>query len=60
EHDESQKYFEQLLDSSTDEDRAWIEFNIGRALDCKGQLKEAEKYYIRAYNRMIEDGPKRF
>ncbi|CAF2087956.1 unnamed protein product, partial [Rotaria magnacalcarata] len=45
--------------SSTDEDRAWVEFNIGRALDCKGQLKEAEKDYIRAYKRMKEDGPTR-
>ncbi|CAF4097046.1 unnamed protein product [Rotaria magnacalcarata] len=44
---------------STDEDRAWVEFNIGRALDCKGQLKEAEKDYIRAYKRMKEDGPTR-
>lgn len=59
EYDESQKYFEQLLDSSTDEDRAWIEFNIGRALDGKGQLKEAAKYYSRAYKRMMEDGPQR-
>ncbi|CAF3411572.1 unnamed protein product [Rotaria sp. Silwood2] len=60
EYDESQQYFEQLLDKSNNEDRAWIEFNIGRALDCKGQWKEAEKYYSRAYNRMMEHGPKRF
>ncbi|CAF4187374.1 unnamed protein product, partial [Rotaria sordida] len=56
EYDESQKYFEQLLDKSNNEDRSWIEFNIGRALDFKGQWKEAEKYYNRAYNRMMEDG----
>ncbi|CAF1350606.1 unnamed protein product [Rotaria sordida] len=59
EYDESQKYFEQLLDKSNNEDRPWIEFNIGRALDFKGQWKEAEKYYNCAYNLMMEDGSKR-
>ncbi|CAF4184468.1 unnamed protein product [Rotaria sordida] len=36
EYDESQKYFQQLLDKTNNEDRPWIEFNIGRALDFKG------------------------
>ncbi|CAF4249730.1 unnamed protein product, partial [Rotaria sordida] len=36
-YDKSQKYFEELLQKPDGEDIAWIEFNIGQALDYKGQ-----------------------
>ncbi|CAF3554604.1 unnamed protein product [Rotaria socialis] len=59
EYDKSQKYFEQLLNDSIGEDRAWIEFNIGRALHFKGQLKEARKYFVLAYDQMMKNKPTR-
>ncbi|CAF0815539.1 unnamed protein product [Rotaria sp. Silwood1] len=59
EYDKSQKYFQQLLNDSNDEDRAWIEFNIGRALAFKGEWNEARKYYDCAYNRMMTSKPAR-
>ncbi|CAF1525541.1 unnamed protein product, partial [Rotaria sordida] len=55
----SQKYFEQLLKDSEDEDRAWIEFNIGRAHDFKGEWNEARKYFYHAYDQMINSKPPR-
>jgi tetratricopeptide (TPR) repeat protein len=58
-YDKSQKYFEQLLNDPNREDVAWIEFNIGRALDFKGEWKEARKYYDRAYDRMMNTNPVR-
>ncbi|CAF1285428.1 unnamed protein product [Rotaria sordida] len=58
-YDKSQKYFQQLLNDSHDEDPAWIEFNIGRALEFKGEWKEARKYYNLAYNRMMNSEPVR-
>jgi tetratricopeptide (TPR) repeat protein len=54
-YEKSQKYFEQLLKDPNGEDIAWIEFNIGRALDFKGEWKEARIYYDRAYDRMAHD-----
>lgn len=57
EYDKSQKYFEQLLKDPNGEDIAWIEFNIGRALDFKGELKEAREYYDRAFKRMMDAKP---
>ncbi|CAF2400065.1 unnamed protein product [Rotaria sp. Silwood2] len=59
EYDKSQKYFQQLLNDSNNEDHAWIEFNIGRALAFKGEWHEARKYYDRAYNRMMTSKPAR-
>ncbi|CAF4207608.1 unnamed protein product [Rotaria sp. Silwood2] len=59
EYDKSQKYFQQLLNDSNDEDRAWIEFNIGRAFDLKGEWNEAREYYDRAYDQMMQNEPAR-
>jgi tetratricopeptide (TPR) repeat protein len=59
EYDKSQTYFEQLLNDPNGEDVAWIEFNIGRAFDFKGERKEAREYYDRAYDRMMNAKPKR-
>ncbi|CAF3721502.1 unnamed protein product [Rotaria sordida] len=59
EYDKSQKYFQQLFNDSQDEDRAWIEFNIGRTLDYKGEWNEAREYYDRAYDRMMKSKPVR-
>lgn len=58
-YDKSQKYFEQLLNDPNGEDLAWIEFNLGRALDFKGELQKAREYYDRAYDRMIKTRPSR-
>ncbi|CAF3225635.1 unnamed protein product [Rotaria socialis] len=58
-YDKSQKYFEQLLNDSENEDRAWIEFNLGRAAYSKGEWGEARKYYDRAYDRMMKSEPPR-
>lgn len=59
EYDNSQKYFEQLLLESPYEDRAWIEFHIGRAYYFKGEWDEAREYYDRAYYRMMKSRPPR-
>ncbi|CAF4480491.1 unnamed protein product [Rotaria sp. Silwood2] len=59
EYDKSQKYFQKLLHDSNDEDHAWIEFNIGRAIDFKGEWIEARKYYERAYDQMMKNKPAR-
>ncbi|CAF2976076.1 unnamed protein product [Rotaria sp. Silwood2] len=59
EYNKSQNYFQKLLEDSNDEDHAWIEFNIGRALHLKGEWNEAKEYYYRAYDRMIQNKPAR-
>jgi tetratricopeptide (TPR) repeat protein len=59
EYQKSKKYFEQLLNDPNGEDLAWIEFNIGRALHYKGEWKVAQKYYTRAYDRMMNVDPPR-
>ena len=59
EYDKAQKYFEELLNDPNDEDIAWIEFNIGRVLDFKGEWKEAKEYYDHAYERMMKSKPAR-
>jgi len=59
EYEKSQKYFEQLLVDPNDEDLAWIEFNIGRALHYKNKWKEARTYYDRAQDRMMSVDPPR-
>jgi tetratricopeptide (TPR) repeat protein len=59
EYDKSQKYFEQLLKDPNGEDVAWIEYNIGRALDFKGEWNVAREYYDHAYDRMIKAEPAR-
>ncbi|CAF0837435.1 unnamed protein product [Rotaria sordida] len=58
-YDKALKYFQQLLNDSNDEDQAWIEFNIGRAFDFKGEWSDARKYYDRAYERMMNNKPTR-
>ncbi|CAF1314566.1 unnamed protein product [Rotaria sordida] len=59
EYDKSQKYFQQLLNDSNDEDQAWIECNIGRVLHLKGEWQEAREYYDSAYDRMMKNKPAR-
>ena len=59
EHDKSQKYFEQMLNEPNGEDLAWIEYNIARAFDFKGEWDEARKFYDRAYTQMINAKPPR-
>ncbi|CAF4094153.1 unnamed protein product, partial [Rotaria sordida] len=58
-YDQSQKYFEELLQKPDGENIAWIEFNIGQALDYKGKWEQAKIYYDRAYDRMIKAKPVR-
>ncbi|CAF1228277.1 unnamed protein product [Adineta ricciae] len=58
-YNQSQEYFEELLKEPNGEDLAWIEFNIGQALDYKSQWEQARTYYNRAYDRMIEAIPPR-
>ncbi|CAF3322514.1 unnamed protein product [Rotaria socialis] len=58
EYDKSRKYFENLLASSAEnDDRASIEFNIGRAYYNKGEWIIAREYYDRAYDRMMGVDP---
>ncbi|CAF4320483.1 unnamed protein product, partial [Rotaria sordida] len=60
EYDKSQKYFQQLLcNNIQNEDRTWIEFNIGEALYCKGEWNLAREYYDCAYDRMMKSKPAR-
>ena len=59
EYDKSQKYFEQMLNEPNGEDFAWIEYNIGRVLDLKGEWNEAQKFYDRAHERMVNAKPPR-
>ncbi|CAF0777319.1 unnamed protein product [Rotaria sp. Silwood1] len=59
-YDKAQKYFEQLLRDPNGEDLAWIEFNLGRILDIKNECKMAQKYYNRAYNRIMNAKPSRW
>ncbi|CAF4830426.1 unnamed protein product [Rotaria sp. Silwood1] len=59
EYDKSQKYFQYLFNSSQNEDRSWIEFNIGRCLYLKGEWNEAREYYDHAYDRMMMGKPAR-
>jgi tetratricopeptide (TPR) repeat protein len=54
---ESQKYYEELLDDPKDVDIAWIEFNIGIALHRQNKLREARAYYDRAHDRMMYEEP---
>lgn len=58
-YDQALEYFKHLLDYPGYEDVAWIEFNIGRSYRFKGNFEEARKYYDLAYNRMMNDKPKR-
>ncbi|CAF3309219.1 unnamed protein product [Rotaria socialis] len=58
-YNNSLRYFEQLLKDSQDEDRAWLEFYIGRAYQGKGELDKARQYYELAYNLMKKSDPPR-
>lgn len=58
-YDKYQRYFEQLLADPNDEDIAWIEFNIGRALHYQGELKRARQFYDQAHERMMNVDPPR-
>ena len=55
----AQNYFEQLLTDHKDDELAWIELNIGRALYYQGELVDARKYYDKAYERMMSVHPPR-
>ncbi|CAF2027340.1 unnamed protein product [Rotaria magnacalcarata] len=59
EYDKSQKYFQRLLNDSNDEDRAWIEFSIGKTHHMKDEWDQAREYYDRAYEHMIKTKPAR-
>jgi tetratricopeptide (TPR) repeat protein len=59
-YDKAQKYFQRLLSDGTGEDLAWIEFNLGRTLDLKGESKLAQKYYNHAYEQMMNTKPTRW
>jgi tetratricopeptide (TPR) repeat protein len=52
---QSQIYFEHLLNDLHDEDVAWIEHSIGQVHHWKGEWNEARKYYDRAYDRMMQN-----
>ena len=54
---QSQIYFQHLLNGSHNEDLAWIEHSIGQALFWKGNWDEARRFYDRAYDRMIKTDP---
>lgn len=58
-YDQALEYFKQLLEHPGYEDMAWIEFNIGRSYRFKANFEEARNYYDLAYNRMMNDKPKR-
>ncbi|CAF4083109.1 unnamed protein product, partial [Rotaria magnacalcarata] len=58
-YNNSLRYFEQLLKESQDEDRAWLEFYIGRAYQGKGESDKARKYYELACNPMKKSDPPR-
>ncbi|CAF4859024.1 unnamed protein product [Rotaria sp. Silwood1] len=52
-------YFEQILIDPNGEDIAWIEHNLGRVFQSKGDWKKARECYNRAYHRMIKVNPPR-
>jgi hypothetical protein len=56
---QSQTYFEHLLNDQHDEDLAWIEHSTGQCHRWKGEWNEARKYYDRSYNRMLTTEPVR-
>ncbi|CAF1009461.1 unnamed protein product [Rotaria sordida] len=58
-YEKSQKYFQELLNNPNGEDIPWIQYNIGRVLQFKGQWNEAREYYQQAYHRMIDSIPPR-
>jgi tetratricopeptide (TPR) repeat protein len=58
-YDKSRKYFKELLKNLEDEDIAWIEYNIGRALRFKREWGKARKYHDRSYDRMVNSKPAR-
>ncbi|CAF3383796.1 unnamed protein product [Rotaria socialis] len=59
EYDKSQKYFQRLLNDSNDEDRARIEFSIGKIRHMKDEWDQAREYYDRTYEHMIKTKPAR-
>jgi tetratricopeptide (TPR) repeat protein len=56
---QSQIYFEHLLNDSHDEDLVWIEHSIGQVHHWKAEWNEARIYYDRAYDRMMNSEPAR-
>lgn len=58
-YDQALEYFQMLLEQSSSDDLALIEFNIGRSYRFKGHFEEARKYYDLAYNRMMNSKRKR-
>ncbi|CAF4525316.1 unnamed protein product [Rotaria sp. Silwood2] len=58
-YQKAELYFEQILIDPNGEDIAWIEHNLGRVFQSKGDWKKAREYYDRAYHRMIKVNPPR-
>ena len=58
-YQKSEKYFGQLLIDPNGEDLAWIEHNMGRVLQFKGDWKTAREYFDHAYDRMMKVDPPR-
>ncbi|UJR17257.1 hypothetical protein I4U23_004152 [Adineta vaga] len=56
---QSQTYFEHLLNDSPNEDFAWIEFNLGQTHHWKGEWNKARVYYDQAYQRLMQTEPNR-
>ncbi|CAF4142476.1 unnamed protein product, partial [Rotaria sordida] len=56
---QSQQFFERLLNDSNNnnEDLAKIERSLGEVLQWKGEWSEAQKYYDRAYDRIMNTKP---
>jgi hypothetical protein len=54
---QSQIYFEHLLNDLHNEDLAWIEHSLGQCHQWKGEWNQPRIYYDRAYDRMIQTKP---
>lgn len=59
EYDKARRFFQQFFNDSNDDDRAWVEFNIGRVLGLKKDWSESRKYFDHAYDRMMNTKPPR-
>ncbi len=57
EWNQSQEYFQRLMNNSPNEDRAWIEHSIGQAHQWKGEWDKARWYYDRVYDQMMQHEP---
>ncbi|CAF4019125.1 unnamed protein product [Rotaria sp. Silwood1] len=55
----AQQYLEQLLHNANDEDRIWIELNLGRTKFYQNQLDQAKTHYDQVYKTLITVNPPR-